>query len=552
MSLSKIRRLSPVADPLDEQLHDRSVVSGREFRWLGPLAARAPMLIGASAALMLLLFTPLGLDVGYDSVFYLSAAENLLQGDGLSRLSGGGEVIPLTHFPPLYPLLISALGLVGLEPAVAARWLSALLLGFNVWLAGWIVSTLSSSRPAGLATSLLVLFSPVLLDRHLEAMSEPLYFFLLQVALVMLARTLNAGRREVFIAAAVISGAAYLARYTGAALLATGALGLLLWLRQPWKMRVARTAIYLTIAFAPMAAWMARNFTLTGTTTNRVLRFHPLGSEQLRQAAATMGSWLTPVGVTARAGFVLLLLAGIGLLVLWWRTGRQAPEPAPDARVAQDFLKLVVLHAVIYLGFLAISLSFFDASTRLGDRILAPLYLLGVLLAGVLIGLWLRRGASRWVFALLLVLSAFIVLIGGRSLVLLLDIRSEGRGFNSARWTQSEGVAFISSMPAEAVIYTDEAFPVYYRTGRPVYSVPEAVDPVKGEPRADYPQQLDRMRSRLMEGPGVLVLFHPDATQLQAEPFAELIRELEVIGSLLDSIVYGLPSVRDQGWYSEP
>lgn len=42
---------------------------------------------------------PWGIGVGYDSVFYLSAADNLLNGLGLSRLDGYYNVIPLTHYP---------------------------------------------------------------------------------------------------------------------------------------------------------------------------------------------------------------------------------------------------------------------------------------------------------------------------------------------------------------------------------------------------------------------------------------------------------------------
>ena len=52
--------------------------------------------------------TPYGLGLVNDSAYYIEGADNLLAGKGYVRTSGGGEVKPITHFPPFFSLLLAA------------------------------------------------------------------------------------------------------------------------------------------------------------------------------------------------------------------------------------------------------------------------------------------------------------------------------------------------------------------------------------------------------------------------------------------------------------
>ena len=52
--------------------------------------------------------SPGGIGIYHDSIFYLTSASNLTNGHGLSWFDEGNTLKPLTHFPPLYPLALSA------------------------------------------------------------------------------------------------------------------------------------------------------------------------------------------------------------------------------------------------------------------------------------------------------------------------------------------------------------------------------------------------------------------------------------------------------------
>ena len=53
-------------------------------------------------------------------------ARNLLAGRGLTIPWGAWAGQPVSHFPPLFPLVLAAIGSLGLDPWDAARYLNAL------------------------------------------------------------------------------------------------------------------------------------------------------------------------------------------------------------------------------------------------------------------------------------------------------------------------------------------------------------------------------------------------------------------------------------------
>ncbi len=79
---------------------------------------------------------------------------------------------------------------------------------------------------------------------------------------------------------------------------------------------------------------------------------------------------------------------------------------------------------------------------------------------------------------------------------------------------------------------------MYYLTGRPVYWAPEAIDPVKGEPRLDLGAELEAMRARLSADDAYLVIFHPDSLRVEMPPLADLTQGLQPVLKTSDAVVY--------------
>jgi hypothetical protein len=298
---------------------------------------------------------------------------------------------------------------------------------------------------------------------------------------------------------------------------------------------------YAAVSGFPVAVWMVRNLLLTGLTTNRTLLFHPIGRTKLSEAVHALAGLALPDEITFRLRLALTLVAIAGLGLYWLRTWLRSGRPVPQAWDSTSQLAgLLALHAVLYGCLLLVSLSFLDASTRLDDRILSPFWLLIILLAGLGAGRWLtgpsRATWARWTIA---VVGLGLVASGG---VRLWDqaraAYNHGLGFNSRSWVTSPTVAWVETLPSNASLTSNEAFPLYYLTGRPVYWAPEAIDPVKGEARPGLPADLQGMRDRLASPEAYLVIFHPDSLRVEMPPLAELTQDLRTVLETRDAMVY--------------
>jgi hypothetical protein len=498
---------------------------------------------GVAGFLLLWLNTPWGIGVGYDSVFYLSAADNLLKGLGLGRVDGFGNFIPLTHFPPFYPISVAVFSfLTRLDIVLAARFLSALFFGVNIFLAGYLAYRYTHVLWAGMLCASLVLFSPVVQGVHLMAMSEPLYLALLFAAFLALDRYLSEQKIRLLLVSAGLVGLSFLTRYVGLSAVAAGGLALLVLNQRKVWYRLRDAAVFGGVSLIPMLAWYWRNWMLAGSTTNRTFLMHPLTRTQVIKALGTVSLWLLPARVPAvlRAVFVGgvgLILAGIALA--WFIQLRRRPPALAGRPSPGRFALLLTGHAVIYLLMLGISLSFFDASTRLNDRILSPVYLTCLVVGMIMIwnGLpverlpWLKVGITLAGFALLCMFAY-------RSFGVLAEMRQNGKGFTGRDWQDSALIAAVKQLPAGVLIYTNESLPVYFLTGRGVNSIPEKVDVVKGQKVADYADQVAAMRQQIIASHGALVVFKSSLTTAVYAPLGQLAEGLVLWQEKADGSIY--------------
>ncbi len=454
-----------------------------------------------------------GVGVSHDSIFYISAAENLLKGNGISQIGEGNVVKPLTHFPPLYPLSLSMLGyFIGVREA--ADWCAAIFFGINAVLIILLIFQATKSQGVSLLGGLLALISPLLLSIHLEAMSEPLYLSATLASIILLAGFLRNRNNWHLILAAAAASLSYLTRYIGVSVLITGLFSLLLLYPGSYRTKLKKAILYTTVAFIPNFIWYIRNYRLTGSLTNRVLSFHPITLEKLKEGLLSISEWIFPetVPVVLSLGLIMFILiimmGGLFIEFIDARKGRSIKE----ALQRNPIPILLALHIGVYVVLLSASLTFFDSSTRLDNRILMPFYVMFLVLVfiGIQKILALSKSPLRRILYMVsaVLLSAVVIVYASRSWDLVRAIRQEGSGFNSAAWHNSEIITVLRRLDSDVVIYSNEALPVYYLTGIAAYGIPEKFDPVKSEEREDFQPSMQVMRERLTKPESALVVFH--------------------------------------------
>jgi len=222
--------------------------------------------IGAIAAIVHT--TRMGIGLDPDSTSYLGAARNILAGRGLSlpftAYTDANDYSPMTHFPPLYPLLLAGFGLGGIELPMAARIVAALLFALNISLAGgilywhtrrWLLTAIAVCW-LGSALDLLML--------HSMAWSEPLFILLTLVTILLLSNYAQSPNLPRLLGVALSASLAMLCRYAGAPWLLVGTIAPLIWGPRLWRHKIEHAGLFLLSSLGLVGAWFLRNWWLSG------------------------------------------------------------------------------------------------------------------------------------------------------------------------------------------------------------------------------------------------------------------------------------------------
>jgi len=239
-----------------------------------PALALAPIGVG-----LVLYLTREGAGAGGDSAWYVMGAQNLLAGNGFARFSGGGELRPITGFPPFFSLALAGISATGLEPFTGAQLLNTILFGANLLLAGLLIFKASQSRWATVMGVLLILTSANLIENHSWVMSEPLYIFLSLLVAHWVSLAIPAGDRRLFVIAGLFSAAAILTRYSGFSLVAAGAICIAFLGPPGARWRLPSSALFSALALAPPLWWLWTQASDGGTLANRQVIFHSMNPE---------------------------------------------------------------------------------------------------------------------------------------------------------------------------------------------------------------------------------------------------------------------------------
>ena len=445
---------------------------GRHRVFPGALAALAFALVLARGAT----YGP-GLD--NDSVTYIRVADNLLAGEGFTTWDSRRGFLPYVAWPPLYPVILAAGRLSGLDLLSRVHWLNAAFFALTVLVVGGYARR-------RLASPFLRAWTPVAAALSLPfarwswyGVSEAPFVLFTLLALLRLDRFLEDGRRASLLGSAAFAGLAFGARYMGVVL--TVFAGALLLRRAGFR----TAAIYTAIAGLPTVVWLVRNLLVSGTLTG-------VSSAPDYDAAE---SW-TDIGsaVLAWARFdtgsvpLLALGASVPLAALLLSRGG-APAAAafrPQAGRRRRFL-LFGGFALAFIGLYFVALMLGEAESGVEPRHLLPARLPLVLALATALDPLLEPGRGRRLLERVAGVAAAVFLSVWAAGQIGLQRRAIARansaevlfdnGFSGEPWASSQTMRFLraDASGGSRRIYTNLRSPVFARVGgrpdiRPVQS----------------------------------------------------------------------------------
>ena len=387
------------------------------------------LLIGLCASLLLYWITSQGIGVSPDSTKYIEAAQSFRSGEGF--LVQGR---PMTHYPPLYSLLLVIGSVLTGNPILStARLLSAGLFGINLFLfaAASLLCTKSRLFAVGCGVSFF-LCSKSILSMHATALSEPTYIMLSMAGMILLAGHIASPHPLRLATAAVLIGFAAITRYIGGILIPAAVISLLLMDGRSLRYRIKDSLILAGIAGGPVACWLIRNILVAQSATDRTIEFHPFNIRHIERLMVRSFDFFLPVPVSNEMKILLAgivgLLFGLTVVYLFRRINFRQEISTVRAAIPLTFS----VYSILYITFLFLSITFFDALTPLTHRILLP-----VLFVLFLSGSWfVKRVSEIWPrktiwygYVLFIVLSISINI--GPTTAEVIGIHRNGRGYSS-------------------------------------------------------------------------------------------------------------------------
>lgn len=253
-------------------------------------------LLGFAGMLLILVSTSkYGAGLSPDSVNFIAAARSLLSGQGY--LNHDGTVF--VWWPPLYPTILAAFGLFGIDPLYAARFFNAFVFGGLVFAAGYFYHSHIKRKFLVLWGAFAVLLSFPHLTSSVMAWSDPLFSLFVILFFITLDRFLKDNRISTLIFLSFIVALACLQRLIGVTLIMTGLILIVFSLsKTPLMKRLKYGMILCMISAAPTCIWMARNYLLTSTLNGP--RGNPSGN-LIRDFSAVLdviSSWLVPAEIS--------------------------------------------------------------------------------------------------------------------------------------------------------------------------------------------------------------------------------------------------------------
>jgi len=433
------------------------------------------------AAHVLVRTSTYGAALSGDAVSYLSAAENLMAGKGLQDFRGTG----LLQWPPLFPLLLAAIGLAGIEPLDAGRLVNAAACGLIILVSGlWLrrslrspllamgaVLALSTSYPLGYFSSFII--------------TEAIFVLFTLLALMQMETFSNRTVRwRPLVLAALFTALAALTRYAGIAVIVTGILILLLCREggRPLAAGLNRAAVYGAISSVPVGSVFVRNYVLFGDYDRKTVRIGQPLLTSLDQIAGLFHEAVIPanvpgwIGVSLLCSFVLAVPAGV-VIYVYTAIKRRAkppfnpmvlPSPPIPARTFNldgwESARPFAMFSLVYPTFMFLVLTWAAGHSGITARYLLPLYVSLFLLGPWLFDRFLRIRTHGWQSAAKRVSAALVlsVCLGhfGLWAQKSFDLTAQalesgfiGDTFNTVQWDQSETITYLRANSVNARVY---------------------------------------------------------------------------------------------------
>jgi hypothetical protein len=454
----------------------------------------AAVLLCVIAFALHIYITPYGAAVSPDSVKYISAARHLAEGKGLLHLAKNGELVPLTLWAPLYPVLLSAGALIGIEPWEFGRYLNAILFAGNILLLQWILFRIAEGNiGATIIGGIVMILSPIVLEVHTWIWTEPLAILLGFGSLLAIQRYFMRGSVLDLVLVGLLLALSLLNRYAAIAFPLTVITSIFFTRNRIGKLpRWQELLILVSISFVPLGIVMMRNASIEVGAVGRDAIYNPASvSGTIQDAIEAISVWTIPGRVRAPERYTFaIVISLVWFCLISWGIVKERHVEYESASRGLNLQELIYIFLVASILPPLVVNIFFSPGVLVDQRVLSLAYIAGVLLSISLLNSMIftsvqasRSRVQEFSFVGLLIrggiLAVGITLIALNAVHAIDWVRNaqdDGRGFASLFWQDSKVIEYLDEHQQEAILISNVPDVLIFLTGQSSIMMPNTTE----------------------------------------------------------------------------
>ena len=500
----------------------------------------------ASTALIISVTSKFGPGISEDSVAYIAAARNILNGRGFSilfDLKGNqlnlwlpmhdNELYHILPWPPLYPFIISIFGFVGFNLIESARWINAILFGANIALILLIIRKYTKSLLLIILSAVIFITFKNMIHVHSYVWSEPLFLFLSLLGFYFLFYFLENNKIYNFLISSLSFSLAFFTRTVGISLIATGIIAVLFFSELKIKNKIICSLFFTAIGFLPFSIWTLKNKFFFGNTTVEFLT-HPLKFENLKEAIITVSSWFYLDIFPFKMSLILLVIILIAIIFasiyISTKVKKRSTDSSDNAyKLNSRIINIFLIFTFFYIFALLFARSFFDANIRMDGRILIPVFISTFIIIVLFIKRSLNYFDDKKVIKIIIFIFCEILFVFSLATLVfgIKEFYEEGQGYDSKEWLKSDTIRELKDINLTEEIYTNEPYAIYFYLDKNPNPFPTKINIYTDKKNINYIKDLNKTIEEIREKNGLIVLF--DLRQYYLTEEKELLKDYKLI-----------------------
>lgn len=451
------------------------------------------------AIILIFINKPNNLGATFDSAYYLEAARNFSEGNGLT--DNHGQLVNL--WPPGYPLLLGTISrFFGVDVLEVGIFLNSFLLLIFIFPFIFILREFNLSYSIIISSTIILLFS---LPCTIFSMfwSESLFLGLLTFSLLFIIKWSKTNKPVYLLLAGIFIGLSFITRYAALGFIA-GFSFFLLFFQNKILHKLKNILIFLFPFILTLFIWSLYTHSYKQPAMEREISLHLINTQKIKTGVSVIFGWFIPNIFNIYIRFFILILIIFPIIFLF-RLKDFRSHFWEHCQKYKLYIFLFLTLVLSYLAFVIFSISFLDRSIPLDNRILSPIFPIFLILIMIFLNILIANHLSKIIPYIIILL--LLINIPLTSFPVWNTHFHEGTGHSSVKFKYSETLNYTLINPPRNVFSNAPDLLSFYKVPVSLNYVPEKFSYMTGKANNLFLKEVFEMKNAVKNNNAHIIIF---------------------------------------------